>query len=76
MSIQQVALEAIAHLQGSCEALYVEYEAYEDNDEFLGIIDDNIFNCVQCGWWYPTSERSSYDGEWVCEECYPEDADD
>jgi formylmethanofuran dehydrogenase subunit E len=72
MSIKKIAIEAINHLQGSCEALYVHYEAYENNEEFLRILDEHIFNCDQCGWWFDTCEKNNADGNWVCEECCEE----
>ena len=70
MDSEQAALEAIDHLSGSCEALWVEYSEYEDDDKFLAILDESIFNCVGCGWWYPVSELNHQNGEYVCEECF------
>ena len=71
---EEAANEAIQHLRGSCEALYVEYEEWEEDEIFLGIIDDAIFNCTQCGWWYDTSEHSPNEvDEFICVECSPEE---
>jgi hypothetical protein len=65
----KIAKEAVEHLNGSCESLYVNYSDYEENDEFLAYVDEHIFNCVCCGWWFPVSDLNHKDGEYVCEEC-------
>lgn len=69
----KIALEAVEHLRGSCEDIYQEYADYEDNDEFTRIVDEHIFRCVQCGWWWDISELNHHDGEFVCVECFPEE---
>ena len=70
----------IEHLNGSCESLYqtLEYykaEALEDDLDFLGYLDDQIFNCTCCGWWFPISEVTTDEtqDELACNSCYPEE---
>jgi hypothetical protein len=72
MTSEEAANEAIQHLRGSCEALYVEYAEWEEDEVFLGIIDDAIFNCTQCGWWHDISELNDNTGDFMCTECSPE----
>lgn len=69
----------IEYLQGSCETLDNAIKTITENDELdedclteeqLEEIDDHIFNCTTCGWWYEVGECSeSDDGEMVCLDC-------
>ena len=75
MTPEEAANEAIQTLRGSCTTLYEEYEEWEENEIFLGIIDAAIFNCTQCGWWWDISDLSynEHAGELICSECSPEE---
>ncbi|WP_315921481.1 hypothetical protein [Mesorhizobium sp. SP-1A] len=44
--------------QGISDVLGEEFLHLEDNREFLLNIDDKIFTCVTCGWWYENSENA------------------
>ena len=71
---EEAANEAIQHLRGSCAPLWEDYSEWED-EVFLGIVDEAIFNCSQCGWWCDTSDlsRNEHIGELICVECSPEE---
>jgi len=66
----------INSLQGSCQSLreVCENEGFEEEDllpEQINEIEQEIFLCTTCGWWYEISEMSeeSEDGENTCEGC-------
>lgn len=66
----------IENLMGTCktvEEVCNEYGleerdlAAEDFDE----IDNSIFLCADCGWWYDLGEQGECDGDdTICEKCY------
>jgi formylmethanofuran dehydrogenase subunit E len=83
-NIQAVADEMIDELTGTCTKDHVilgdEYieegrmaaEFWEQNElEIARIIDDAIFKCERCGWWWENSEMSEED--MICNQCYDED---
>ena len=61
--------EVVDYLQGTCmsidEALYIllntSQNDLENELEFCEYIDNRIFECVQCGWWYEAGEWTEYD---------------
>ena len=66
-------------LQGTCgdsiqSALDYHYpDMIEDdlNEEDHRELDDQLFVCDCCGWWYETSERNDTNGEGdYCEDCH------
>jgi len=67
--------EIIDDLQGTCQSIedvLVEYELeYDDLDsKDFEAIDDAIFNCVCCGWWYDLAEISTdVEDDTVCARC-------
>lgn len=68
--------ELIAHLQGSCKSLdegcQDMFEKDEDvlTSEQLLRIDQEIFHCATCGWWYEISEESGSDeSDLICNDC-------
>lgn len=61
-------------LRGTCENLssYLEnneLEHLEDDHDFLAQLDQNIFLCECCGWWYPVSEASEDYDATICVDC-------
>lgn len=68
-------LEIIDELLGTCGNL-------QDALEEIGIdpskvsavsystIDEHIFRCDNCGWWYESHENNDYDGDSFCNECH------
>ena len=70
----------VEELNGSCDSLNQvlenhEADALEDDTDFLGFLDDHIFNCVCCGWWFPISEVTTDEtqDELACNSCYSEE---
>jgi hypothetical protein len=68
-------INIVEELKGSCETLSNVLENHNrqdlDNDmNFLEYLDNNIFNCSGCGWWYEISECSNHHHESYCDGCY------
>lgn len=69
--------EIISTLQGTCmtldealpEGMSVDDLTQEDHDA----IDNEIFLCVECGWWMELCDDG---GDGICTDCQPEDEDD
>jgi hypothetical protein len=74
MTIDPKHLPEIVHdLQGTCqdvsEALIHFGYIDEDLDHEAALyIDERIFCCGQCEWWFEIAEMSE-EVEWVCEDC-------
>jgi hypothetical protein len=65
--------EIVYHLQGTCQGIDEALEAFEYTYEDLDLeaslyIDERIFCCGQCEWWFEIAEMSEEE-EWVCEDC-------
>lgn len=69
--------EIIEYLHGTCNSLYVavmyvtddEYDSDDLTMEQLRKIDDEIFECEQCGWWFDMYEQAECDYQ-VCNYCH------
>lgn len=75
--------ELVEHLQGTClcinEALYqlfaVDTSEITNELEMCDYIDNHIFCCSICGWWYEVgywNSKGYEDGE-ACLDCMPEE---
>ena len=67
----EMADEAAASLIGTCQSiasLGEEYKTLEMNGEFCARLDEQVFECTQCGWWCGQEEMADND-DWVCQEC-------
>lgn len=69
--------ELVADLTGTCKTIaeflpegMTEDDLTPDDHEH---IDQEIFECTQCGWWCEVSESNDKDGENVCNDCNDED---
>lgn len=70
--------QLIEHLQGSCTSLDQAIadltdgeKGFEDlTDEDFFKLDNAIFECTYCGWWYETSEAHESDSGDICTDCY------
>lgn len=66
--------ELVELLEGSCDSLdEATYYLFGKDSDFLSQddladIDDNVFKCECCGWWYNISEMSG-NGEQLCQDC-------
>jgi hypothetical protein len=67
--------DIIQSLQGTCDALYDALDYYEaeylqDDMQFLQYLDNHIFCCTCCSWWFEISEESGIsETELVCNDC-------
>jgi hypothetical protein len=71
-----LAQKAIDQLSGTCQSMHdlgPEYEAAQDNQVFCDVLDEAIFCCTDCGWWFehPAQDKPG-SGEWVCDDCFEE----
>jgi hypothetical protein len=77
--------ELVYELQGTCKALYEVLYSHLDCDindveneiELCNYIDDRIFLCRECGWWYENGYWNPDgfepgNGE-ICLDCMPEE---
>jgi len=69
--------ELITYLQGTCKTLSEATEEIHDDlteddltDEDKAIIDQEIFQCADCSWWYEVAEMSGDEDETICSNCY------
>lgn len=77
MITEQKKADIIEDLRGTCQTLNVvlekhEAEELEDDKQFLEELDNTVFCCECCGWWYEIWEMSD-SHSWECVDCYPED---
>lgn len=73
--------DLIGNLNGSCMSLEAgllmvtddeveDVEQFSNSTEILQKLDEQIFNCVVCGWWQCVSEIHEDESQgWMCEEC-------
>jgi hypothetical protein len=71
--------QLIEYLTGSCitisEAMNDLFEKDEDclTEEQEDKLNQEIFNCSECGWWYEYSEESGlYPSDLICLDCAEE----
>jgi len=68
-----LAEQAADHLQGTCMSLGnlgEEFEAAENDTTFCDRLDELVFCCVRCDWWFEQSQMSELAiHEWFCHEC-------
>lgn len=71
MDYEKMAEELADDLRGTCKSLPLDY--MDMPLEFHRYLDDRVFLCATCGWWYDASEESEDQyGEQVCLECEEE----
>lgn len=67
----QAAEDAANRLLGSCLSLHdlgSEYEELENNEAFCARLDELVFCCEGCAWWFEASDNKGTD-ELMCEDC-------
>lgn len=67
----EMARIAAERLEGSCQGianLGEEFEALENDAAFCAELDQLVFCCEQCNWWFEQSEMAEGD-DWICESC-------
>lgn len=66
------AMEAAAHLLGSCEPLHRHYEEWQNDKTFCAVLDSEIALCNTCDWWV---EAHEVDDDGDCADCAPDEDD-
>ena len=67
----EMAHQAAERLQGSSltiASLGPEFEALENDSAFCAELDQIVFCCEGCNWWFEQYEMAEGDG-WLCESC-------
>ena len=76
---QEQVNDLILELQGNCKSLSdIVDEGLLTKDNYEQI-DDQIFQCEQCGWWVGNDEEGQYTdstGEKICLDCENENMED
>lgn len=76
--VHKRAIEVAEAIVGTCKSLSDFATTDEENDlEFCNALDDEVFQCADCGWWSEISEVSENEnnGEQVCTDCSPNEED-
>lgn len=78
--------QLVQTLQGSCMSLDdgVQEVFGDEHDgsslpmEYLNALDQELFLCATCGWWYEICDNADdgIDNENNCVDCYPDDHDE
>jgi hypothetical protein len=69
--------ELVDATQGTCKSLEEVCEDhfghepmdYDNEMEICQFVDNLIFNCVVCGWWFEMGDMAQYCDEWTCSSC-------
>lgn len=65
----------VEDLRGTCNKSVHEYideyleQGFDEMALYVGI-DDAIFECEECGWWYGVDEMADYEDERICQKCF------
>lgn len=70
--------QIIEELQGTAKSLNEVCNSFglDSNQltiEELELLDEEIFQCQNCGWWVDVTEKNERDFDFVCNECFEED---
>lgn len=68
----QEIIEALQGTGDSISSLGEKAEARFDDADFCKLLDNQIFQCVDCAWWCPIDEEASADyelDELTCRDC-------
>lgn len=78
---QDQIIQLIEHLRGSCISMdqavsdifgeWVDWGYFPE--EVLQDIEEKIFLCTQCGWWYDTGDLACDEGDQICSNCFNEE---
>jgi len=62
--------DMIGRYLGTCDFLMGKDEEFLEDFDMCQEFDNQIFNCVACGWWHDDGEQGeSNTGEITCDEC-------
>lgn len=65
-----------SELLGTCRTLnevltYYGAAELENDETFCAALDNLVFCCTTCDWWFDVGNMSD-NAEWVCDECEPD----
>ena len=70
MTDTEVYTDIIEGYLGSCNSITDDDQVFLEENDFLGLLDDEMFLCESCGWWCPVEELIEHKGlEAICEDC-------
>ena len=64
--------DVIEKYRGTCNFISQKDENFLSDYHFHARLDDEIFNCANCGWWCEIYEASDIEGDIVCQDCQDE----
>lgn len=74
--LRGLAEQAAGQLAGTCKAIYdlgPEFEDAANEQAFCNRLDELVFECQCCNWWFEQSEMAvRKDEQWICTECTEE----
>jgi hypothetical protein len=78
ITTEELAREIAYRLEGTCQTMLqvadsLGVEDHLSEQEFLLMIEDIVFCCAECAWWFPLSEHYDDDKRIICLECHRED---
>lgn len=59
----------VSSINYTLEDLFNIDSFFDLDDDTLRQIDEIVFECEHCGWWYSTDEEDEYDGYAMCSSC-------
>ena len=71
----EMVMSICEDLQGTCQSLMESCEKHNiDELEVIHLnwIEQEIYLCDACGWWYEAGDDCDYDGETFCGDCHRE----
>jgi hypothetical protein len=77
-----IADAIIDGLNGSCnsieqECAFWDIDPIEFMDKYSEQLDNTIFNCESCGWWFDVGEHAESESSgWICQNCETDILDD
>lgn len=67
--------EVVEYLRGTCQSLSEACAVFEVDEDSLSTedydyLDEEIFRCEECSWWYSMDELSQCEDDPICTDCY------
>jgi len=77
MTDTAIAQEIVEDYVGTCHSLSSEDYDWLDENGFLEFVDEQIFECEVCGWWWEISDQgdSEKHNGMVCTDCVEDEND-
>jgi len=74
MTVTEVYTEIVGRYLGSCESLAWDDEDFLEQNDLLDTLDEEMFECEQCGWWCSRDEEGEEPN--TCIDCTPEEEEE